>query len=89
MSMTRQPGSVRDIREGGFVIDKPEMLTAPAWLNKAARKEFKSMVVALAAAEVPIKQIDSYSIAMAAQCISSIAAWSEREEKAETLARPA
>ena len=81
----RQPGSVRDIKEGGTKLDAPEMVTAPSWLSDSARKEFEIMVSSLTAAEVPIKQVDSYAIGMAASCVANVAIWTERESSAQSL----
>lgn len=81
----RTQGSVRDIRQGGTIIDKPETVSAPLWLDKDARKIFKVLVAELTAANVPLKQIDSYVIACCARSVSGLARWSEQEQAAETL----
>lgn len=81
----RKQNSVRGLKEGVAPLDAPEQVKAPAWLSKDAKKEFKALVISLIAADVPIKQVDCYSIGMAAQCITSVAKWSELEEAAESL----
>jgi phage terminase small subunit len=83
-SKTRQPDSVRGIREG-YKLDKPEQVSPPKWLSTRAKREFKIIVASLIEAEVPIKQLDCYSIAMAAQCLSSVASLMELEDQATDI----
>jgi phage terminase small subunit len=84
MGALRQPDSKRGIKEG-LIIDNPEEPIAPDWLSIQAQKEFHIMVRYLIDASVPLKQIDSYALGMAAYCVSNVAAWSERENEADTL----
>jgi hypothetical protein len=83
----RQPGSVRDIKEGSLAgkLDPPQDVQAPKWLSGPAKKEFKLLVSYLKDANVPIKQLDAYAIAMTAQCVTSVADWSVKEQAATSL----
>lgn len=81
----RQPDSVRAQREGGVTHDAPEPVTAPKWLSRTAKAEFKRLVEELTTAEVPIKQIDSYAIAMTAYNITAVAEWIEKEQTTDKL----
>jgi phage terminase small subunit len=83
--MLRQPDSVRGLREG-ITIDKPESkIDPPDWLSRPDKKEFKILVRDLTAANVPIKQVDSFAIACCAQCIAAVSKWTTMEQEAETL----
>jgi len=84
MRITTQPDSVRGLRQK-LTIDKPDIPSAPTWLSTPAKREFKKLVGLLVASDVPIKQIDAYSIAMAANCITFVAEWTKQESTAETL----
>lgn len=75
----RNVDSVRSLKEGGFISDKPEQVTPPKWLDKRGRNEFRILIQDLTAAQVPIKQADSQIIACCAKCLASISEWSKKE----------
>jgi len=85
MPFPTRPDSIRGRRQG-LTIDKPETgVAAPSWLSKEEKKEFRKLVHDLVAANVPVKQVDSFAIASCAQCIANVAKWTREEQKAQSL----
>lgn len=83
----RNPTSERGQREGLLVINADtapaERLKPPKWLSADQKRLFRELEQQLVAAEVPLKAIDSYSVAMAAKTMDLAA----RETDAGKFAR--
>lgn len=50
----------------------------PEWLSAEAKGTWQSLLDGLLAAEIPIRAIDTYAIAMAANCLTAVAVWTAR-----------
>lgn len=83
----RDPNSERGQREGLLVINAEnapaERLKPPKWLSAAQKKLFRELEEQLVAAEVPLKQLDAYAVAMAAKTLEL----ASREADAAKFAR--
>jgi phage terminase small subunit len=68
------------------VVQLPSPADAPVcpeWLTDAAKVVWKDLLDRLLAAEVPVKGVDGYALAMAADALSSAAEWTQLKNSPE------